>query len=660
MIFENPTSNYQKTVNSLLSKGDFNDNQLDFKDIMGSLFFGLIPSVISGAVQGADAQRLQKNAKIETLGNNVVDMINEEYKSKQPYIAEAELYKSNKDGYVANKAIERFKFNNPNLANLAGAEGDLNKGYSIYVKNNPVQYEEAIAAQERIVREQMEQRLISPYVKYRPSELTSSVRQAAVNQYNSNPANIFTVLRDVFGKDAAESVRTDVNIANTFPKANEFFESVKAFENNEVNQLQYLSSKDAKAVNSFLNSSKLTLDTKFANQQYGNIEDRFLQNKGNATRTNAFVFATKDNNGIVIDETGQVTGTFTQKLQRSKLDDVGIVKRDVDGNFFVEESNEALTTSVIANDITRLSAYILGVNKNAVSQNDNIQQLLEDEAVNLSVEFLQNRGAFYEIGGERGYKPLFSGYTDNSQELFDKIKAVATTGSTSEQAFAMIEAKVAKSILDSSPSVESIVARGKIKRYNFLVSELKGNRNMPDEKIEDMLLEAETIKEEVQALRDVSSGIEVSAEDAEIADKAIIKELISPTSKQAEYATFRNYKGDKEIIDILSHASSYESKLKLYNLYADKYGQDEDLFNTVEGFKPQDIIPEPVTPTQELFGPPRDLMNQPSEEEEEGLTTEDLFGTVGAGVIRGTKDFLDSRNAREGLGLLQPLFRDTE
>tara|TARA_R100000234_G_C4922088_1_gene144597 strand:- start:181 stop:711 length:531 start_codon:yes stop_codon:yes gene_type:complete len=133
---------------------------------------------------------------------------------------------------------------------------------------------------------------------------------------------------------------------------------------------------------------------------------------------------------------------------------------------------------------------------------------------------------------------------------------------------------------------------------------------MPDEKIEDMLLEAETIKEEVQALRDVSSGIEVSAEDAEIADKAIIKELISPTSKRAEYATFRNYNGDKEIIDILSHASSYESKLKLYNLYANKYGQDEDLFNTVESFKPQDIIPKPVTPTQELFGPPVELASQ--------------------------------------------------
>ena len=482
MIFENPTSNYQRTVNSLLSKSDFDDNQLEFKDIMGSLFFGLIPSVVSGAVQGADAQRLQNNARIETLGNNVVDMINEEYKSKQPYIAEAELYKSNKDGYVANKAIERFKFNNPNLANLAGAEGDLNKGYSIYVKNNPVQYEEAIAAQERIVREQMEQRLLSPYVKYRPSELTSSVRQAAVNQYNSNPANIFTVLRDVFGKDAAESVRTDVNIANTFPKANEFFESVKAFESNEVNQLQYLSSKDAKAVNSFLNSSKLTLDTKFANQQYGNIEERFLIEKGNATRTNAFVFHTKDNNGVVIDETGQVTGTFTQKLQRSKLDDVGIVKRDVDGNFFVEESNETLTTSAIANDLTKLAAYIKGTNNSAVSQNDNVPQLIDDDAVNLALEFLQNRGAFYEIGGERGYKPLFSGYTDNSQELFDKIKAVATTGSTSEQAFAMIEAKVAKSILDSSPSVESIVARGKIKRYNFLESELKGNRNIPEEK----------------------------------------------------------------------------------------------------------------------------------------------------------------------------------
>ena len=218
--------------------------------------------------------------------------------------------------------------------------------------------------------------------------------------------------------------------------------------------------------------------------------------------------------------------------------------------------------------------------------------------------------------------------------MFDRIKSIATTGSTSEQAFAMIEAKVAKSILDSSPSVESIVARGKINRYNFLVSELKGNRNMPEEKIEDMLLETETIKEEVQALRDIASGSEVSAEDAEIADKAIIKELISPTSKQAEYATFRNYKGDKEIIDILSHASSYESKLKLYNLYADKYGQDKDLFNTVEGFKPQDIIPETVTPTQELFAPPRDLMNQLSEEEEEGLTTEDLFGTFGASLAR--------------------------
>lgn len=660
MIFENPTSNYQRTVNSLLSKSDFDDNQLEFKDIMGSLFFGLIPSVVSGAVQGADAQRLQNNVKIETLGSNVVDMINEEYKTQQPLLNEINLYKDNPDGYVANKAIERFKFNRPNLATYAGTEGDLNKGYSIYVKNNPIQYEDEIGRIERQIRADMDNKSLSPFATTKRLELTSAVKDKIVKEYNNNPANIFTVIKDVFGQDAADSVKTEISIQNTFPTAAKFFNQVKAFEENEVNQLQYLSSKDSKAVNSFLNSSKLTLDTKFANKEYGNIEDRFLKNKGNATRTNAFVFHTKDNNGIVIDETGQVIGNFTQKLQRSKLDDIGILKRDINGNFFVEESNEALTTSVIANDITRLSAYILGVNKNAVSQNDNIQQLLEDEAVNLSVEFLQNRGAFYEIGGERGYKPLFSGYTDNSQELFDKIKAVATTGSTSEQAFAMIEAKVAKSLLDNAPSVESIVARGKIKRYNFLVSELKGNRNMSDEKVEDMLLEAETIKEEVQALRDIASGSEVSAEDAEIADKAIIKELISPTSKQAEYATFRNYKGDREIIDILSHASSYESKLKLYNLYADKYGQDKDLFNTVEGFKPQDIIPEPVTPTQELFGPPRNLMNQLSEEEEEGLTTEDLFGTVGSGVIRSSKDFLDSRNAREGLGLLQPLFRDTE
>jgi hypothetical protein len=635
MIFENPTSNYQRTVNSLLSKSDFDDNQLEFKDIMGSLFFGLIPSAISGAVQGADAQRMQENAKIETLGNNVVEMINEEYKTQQPLLNEINLYKDNPDGYVANKAIERFKFNNPNFANYAGAEGDLNKGYSIYVKNNPNQYEAEIAKIERQIRADMDNKSLSPFATTKRLELTSAVKDKIVKEYNNNPANIFTIIKDAFGQDAADSVKTEISIQNTFPTADKFFNQVKAFEENEVNQLQYLSSKDAKAVNSFLNSSKLTLDTKFANQQYGNIEDRFLKNKGNATRTNAFVFSTKDNNGVVIDETtGQVTGTFTQKLQRSKLDDVGIIKRDVNGNFFVEESNEALTTSAIANDLTKLAAYIKGTNNSAVSQNDNVPQLIDDDSVNLALEFLQNRGAFYEIGGERGYKPLFSGYTDNSQELFDRIKSIATTGSTSEQAFAMIEAKVAKSILDSSPSVESIVARGKINRYNFLVSELKGNRNMPEEKIEDMLLETETIKEEVQALRDIASGSEVSAEDAEIADKAIIKELISPTSKQAEYATFRNYKGDKEIIDILSHASSYESKLKLYNLYADKYGQDKDLFNTVEGFKPQDIIPETVTPTQELFGPPRDLMNQLSEEEEEGLTTEDLFGTFGASLAR--------------------------
>ena len=106
MIFENPTSNYQRTVNSLLSKSDFDDNQLEFKDIMGSLFFGLIPSVVSGAVQGADAQRLQNNARIETLGNNVVDMINEEYKSKQPYIAESELYKVIKMDMVLIKLLK--------------------------------------------------------------------------------------------------------------------------------------------------------------------------------------------------------------------------------------------------------------------------------------------------------------------------------------------------------------------------------------------------------------------------------------------------------------------------------------------------------------------------------------------------------------------------
>ena len=42
-----------------------------------------------------------------------------------------------------------------------------------------------------------------------------------------------------------------------------------------------------------------------------------------------------------------------------------------------------------------------------------------------------------------------------------------------------------------------------------------------------MLLETETIKEEVQALRDIASGSEVSAEDAEIADKAIIKDILA-------------------------------------------------------------------------------------------------------------------------------------
>ena len=66
MIFEDPQKKKKKTVNNLLSKRDFDfDRQLEFKDILGSLFLGLAPAVIQGAIQGVNQRKCQRNKQIE-------------------------------------------------------------------------------------------------------------------------------------------------------------------------------------------------------------------------------------------------------------------------------------------------------------------------------------------------------------------------------------------------------------------------------------------------------------------------------------------------------------------------------------------------------------------------------------------------------------------
>ena len=95
MIFEDPQSNYQKTVNNLLSKRDFDfDRQLEFKDILGSLFLGLAPAVIQGAIQGVNERKFQRNKQIELLGQDAVDKITYDYQEQRRKlnIPEIELY----------------------------------------------------------------------------------------------------------------------------------------------------------------------------------------------------------------------------------------------------------------------------------------------------------------------------------------------------------------------------------------------------------------------------------------------------------------------------------------------------------------------------------------------------------------------------------------
>ena len=112
MIFEDPQSNYQKTVNNLLSKRDFDfDRQLEFKDILGSLFLGLAPAVIQGAIQGVNERKFQRNKQIELLGQDAVDKITYDYQEQRRKlnIPEIELYDKGPDNYLKNKANENVK-----------------------------------------------------------------------------------------------------------------------------------------------------------------------------------------------------------------------------------------------------------------------------------------------------------------------------------------------------------------------------------------------------------------------------------------------------------------------------------------------------------------------------------------------------------------------
>ena len=160
MIFEDPQSNYQKTVNNLLSKRDFDfDRQLEFKDILGSLFLGLAPAVIQGAIQGVNQRKFQRNKQIEVMGQNAVDQFNYDYAEgrRKLNIPEIELYDDSPETYLANKAEERLKNTHKRIL-LRMGDGDLDEGLFKYQQGNEAEYNKSIREYQNHERTIMEQK----------------------------------------------------------------------------------------------------------------------------------------------------------------------------------------------------------------------------------------------------------------------------------------------------------------------------------------------------------------------------------------------------------------------------------------------------------------------------------------------------------------------
>ena len=618
MIFEDPQSNYQKTVNNLLSKRDFDfDRQLEFKDILGSLFLGLAPAVIQGAIQGVNQRKFQRNKQIEVMGQNAVDQFNYDYaegrrklnipeiplphknksegskdyrevyteKTKafvaEKYSDEIELYDDSPETYLTNKAEERLKNTHKRIL-LKMGDGDLDEGLFKYRQGNEAEYDKSIREYQNHERTIMEQKKQSPYFTFKPYEVTNEVREAFSN-LDVEPETLVSIIADRISGQAAAEVETEININKLLPKFDDFYKRVKSFETNKINQLNYLVKQDSNVMSTFLNNAGVRYNADIANAFQKDIYERLDRRKGDDLRADRLEVFGIEKNGFILNSDGTDTGLrFKQPLRKDRFD-MGLVDVNSDGLFTIEDSNESIIQNAIAIDLSKIMATIKATNEELVKTDKTALPLPDAQILQLGVEYLQKNKAFVEIDGKRGYRPLFDKYVSNPEQVLGSLKVLAETGEADPNlAYAMLNVEVAENVMKKAPTMAQLTSINKIDRINYLTYQLKNNRQLDESKQDEFLEEIAALKVQVRSLRDMDAGVMQNLDDKEIADRAITEFLLNRSSDIMGYAKFKNFDGNEQLINITTHFSGKQGKEKLLSLFEEEYGADEDLTVSVE------------------------------------------------------------------------------
>tara|TARA_B100000900_G_scaffold254219_1_gene216596 strand:- start:4716 stop:7034 length:2319 start_codon:yes stop_codon:yes gene_type:complete len=602
MIFEDPQSNYQKTVNNLLSKRDFDfDRQLEFKDILGSLFLGLAPAVIQGAIQGVNQRKFQRNKQIEVMGQNAVDQFNYDYAEgrRKLNIPEIELYDDSPETYLTNKAEERLKNTHKRIL-LRMGDGDLDEGLFKYQQGNEADYNKSIREYQNHERTIMDQKKQSPYFTFKPYEVTNEVREAFSN-LDVEPETLVSIIADRISGQAAAEVETEININKLLPKFDDFYKRVKSFETNKINQLNYLVKQDSNVMSTFLNNAGVRYNADIANAFQENIYERLDRRKGDDLRADRLEAFGIKRNGFILNSDGTDTGLrFEQPLRKDRFD-MGLVDVNSDGLFTIEDSNESVIQNAIAIDLSKIMATIKATNEELVKTDKTVLPLPDAEILQLGVEYLQKNKAFVEIDGKRGYRPLFDKYVSNPEQVLSSLKVLAETGEADPNlAYAMLNVEVAESVMKKAPTMAQLTSINKIDRINYLTYQLKNNRQLDESNQDEFLEEIAALKVQVRSLKDADAGVLQNLDDKEIADRAITEFLLNRSSDTMGYAKFKNFDGNEQLINITTHFSGKQGKEKLLSLFEEEYGADEDLRNLISMDMQEEEIA--IDSTEELFG----------------------------------------------------------
>lgn len=595
MIFEDPQSNYQKTVNNLLSKRDFDfDRQLEFKDILGSLFLGLAPAVIQGAIQGVNQRKFQRNKQIELLGQDAVDKVTYDLAEgkRKLNLPRIEAYDKDSPTFLRNEADAKIKsLYDDDLFNLGNK--DAEKGFRIFKGEYPDVYKKIRREFENQIEDGIEQTKLNPFYTTKDYELTSDIRRGIANNTDIDPETLVSIIGDRISGKAAAEVEGQLSFKELFPKYDKFNEDVKAFENNQINQLEYLAVRDSSIFKSFLDTAPLGFDKAKADSLYPKIFDRFVEYEGDKVRGDKFSDFSMPDNVRELNIDGSPTGnTFSQILDEAKFKRLGLVGLQ-DGNLFIGEANREAVHQAVSEDMSVIAGYLIGESKNIADATGNPSALITDEqAIQLSRKIIETIG-FVEINGKRGYKELFSGYVSDPDTVRDFIRLTAQTKDVSplETAAKLYQVKVGESIVKSMPSVAKYTEINKVKERNILVSQLKSEegRQLPEEQRDEILDRITAIDFQIDALRDMDAGVMQTMEDAEVADAAITQFLMNPPSDIKGYATFTNHDGNKQVINVSTKFTTEEGRRQLYSFYVQEYGANPDLRNLVNIAQEEEI-----------------------------------------------------------------------